>query len=78
MNAMSDGLLATDEPPPFTAYNENGNRHSSSSAITRRSVFRGGAGLSKAECEGHMAWDIGAADTACCLIGKAPDAVWST
>lgn len=52
-------------------------RHSSSSPTTRGNIFRGGVGLSKAECEGHMAWDIGA-NAACCLIGKALDAVWST
>jgi predicted N-formylglutamate amidohydrolase len=34
----------------------------------------GQLGLSKAECERHIAWDIGA-EAVCCLIGKALDAV---
>jgi predicted N-formylglutamate amidohydrolase len=34
----------------------------------------GQLGLSNAECEGHIAWDIGAG-AVCCLIGRALDAV---
>jgi hypothetical protein len=77
MNAMSDGLLATDEPPPFTACNENGTSplfvvadHAGKHFPRRRRPF-----------EGRMrgSHDLGhRTDAACCLIGKALDAVWST
>jgi predicted N-formylglutamate amidohydrolase len=77
MNAMSDGLLATDEPPPFTACNENGTSpllvvadHAAKHFPRRRRPFQG-------KMRGYMACDVGA-DAACCLIGKALDAVWST
>jgi hypothetical protein len=42
MNETPDSLLATDEPPPFTVDNDNGIARSSSSPITRGSIFRGG------------------------------------
>jgi hypothetical protein len=35
--------MAADEARPFTVDNENGNRRSSSSPITRGSIFRGGS-----------------------------------
>jgi predicted N-formylglutamate amidohydrolase len=77
MNAMSDGVLGTDEPPPFTACNENGTSPLLIVADHAGKHFPrrlGRLGLSNAECEGHIAWDIGAG-AVCCLIGKALDAV---
>jgi len=77
MNETSDGLLATDEPPPFTVDNENGTSPFLIVADHAGRYFPrrlGQLGLSNAECEAHMAWDIGAG-AVCCLIGKALDAV---
>src|SRR5260370_1778233 len=77
MNEMPDRLLATDEPPPFTVDNENGTSallivadHAGKHCPRRL----GQLGLSKPECERHIAWDIGAG-AVCRLIGKALDAV---
>lgn len=77
MNEMPDLLLATDEPPPFTVDNESGTSPLLIVADHAGRYFPrrlGRLGLSKAECERHIAWDIGAGGV-CCLIGKALDAV---
>src|SRR3977135_3127240 len=77
MNEMPDRLLAADEPPPFTVDNENGTSPLLIVADHAGKHFPrrlGQLGLSKAECERHIAWDIGAG-AVCCLIGKAVDAV---
>jgi predicted N-formylglutamate amidohydrolase len=77
MNEMPDRLLAADEPPPFTVDNENGTSPLLIVADHAGKHFPrrlGQLGLSKAECERHIAWDIGAG-AVCCLIGKALDAV---
>ena len=77
MNETPDGLLATDEPPPFTVDNENGTSPLLIVADHAGKLFPrqlGQLGLSNAECERHIAWDIGAG-AVCCLIGKALDAV---
>src|SRR6202451_3207039 len=64
MNEKPENLLAADEPAPVTAYNTDG-----------KSPFLAGAdhagnamphalrqlGLAAAECERHIAWDIGIA-----------------
>jgi predicted N-formylglutamate amidohydrolase len=77
MNEMPDRLLATDGPPPFTVDNEHGASPLLIVADHAGKHFPrrlGQLGLSKAECERHMAWDIGAG-AVCCLIGQALDAV---
>jgi len=77
MNEMSDSLLATDEPPPFTVDNENGTSPLLIVADHAGKHFPrrlGQLGLSNAECEHHAAWDIGVG-VVCCLIGKALNAV---
>src|SRR5437660_5202514 len=77
MNETQDGLSATDELPAFTVDNENGR---SPFLIVADHAGRhfprrlGQLGLSKADCERHIAWDIGVG-TVCGLIGKALDAV---
>ena len=73
MNEMPDSLLATDEPPPFTVDNENGTSPLLIVADHAGKHFPrrlGQLGLSNAECERHIAWDIGVG-AVCCLIGKA-------
>jgi predicted N-formylglutamate amidohydrolase len=77
MNETPDSLLATDEPPPFTVDNENGTSpllivadHAGKHFPRRLEQL----GLSNAECERHIAWDIGVG-AVCCLIGKALNAV---
>src|SRR5216683_250783 len=77
MNEMPDRLLATDEPPPFTVDNENGSSPLLIVADHAGKHFPrrlGQIGLSNAECERHIAWDIGIG-AVCRLIGKALDAV---
>jgi predicted N-formylglutamate amidohydrolase len=77
MNEMPDRLLATDEPPPFTVDNEYGASPLLIVADHAGKHFPrrlGQLGLSKAECERHIVWDIGAG-AVCCLIGQALDAV---
>ena len=77
MNETQDSLLAADEPPPFTIDNENGGSPLLIVADHAGKHFPrrlGQLGLSNAECEGHIAWDIGAG-AVCCLIGSALDAV---
>ena len=77
MNETPDSLLAADEPPAFTVDNENGTSpflivadHAGKQMPQRL----GQLGLSNAECDRHIAWDIGVG-AVCCLIGKALDAV---
>src|SRR6266851_10254089 len=77
MNETQDSLLATDELPAFTVDNENGRSpllivadHAGKYFPRRLRQL----GLSNAECEGHIAWDIGIG-AVCRLIGKALDAV---
>jgi predicted N-formylglutamate amidohydrolase len=73
MNEKSDSLLAADEPPVFTVDNENGTSpllivaDHAGKQLPRR---LGQLGLSNAECDRHIAWDIGVG-AVCCLIGKA-------
>jgi hypothetical protein len=77
MNETPGSLLATDEPPPFTVHNENGKSPLLIVADHAGKHFPrrlGQLGLSKAECECHIAWDIGVG-AVCCLIGKALNAV---
>jgi predicted N-formylglutamate amidohydrolase len=77
MNETPDSLLAVDEPPAFTVDNENGTSpflivadHAGKQMPQRL----GQLGLSNAECDRHIAWDIGVG-AVCCLIGKALDAI---
>jgi predicted N-formylglutamate amidohydrolase len=77
MNETPDRLLATDEPPAFTVDNENGKSPFLIVADHAGKHFPrrlGQLGLSEAECERHIAWDLGAG-AVCCLIGKALNAV---
>jgi hypothetical protein len=77
MNETPDSLLATDEPPPFTVDNENGTSPLLIVADHAGKHFPrrlGQLGLSNAECERHIAWDIGVG-AVCSLIGKAVNAV---
>jgi predicted N-formylglutamate amidohydrolase len=70
-------FVATDEPPPFTVDNENGTSPLLIVADHAGKHFPrrlGQLGLSNAECERHIAWDIGVG-AVCCLIGKALNAV---
>src|SRR5258707_8573556 len=77
MNETPDSLLAADEPPVFTVDHENGRSpflivadHAGKHFPRRLRQL----GLSNAECDRHIAWDIGVG-AVCCLIGKALDAV---
>src|SRR5712691_7686148 len=77
MNETPDRLLATDEPPPFTVDNENGTSPLLIVADHAGKHFPrrlGQLGLSNAECERHIVWDIGVG-AVCCLIAKALNAV---
>ena len=77
MNETPDRLLATDEPPAFTVDNESGTSPLLIVADHAGKHFPrrlGQLGLSNAECERHIAWDIGIG-AVCSLIGKALDAV---
>jgi predicted N-formylglutamate amidohydrolase len=67
MNEAPDGLLAAGEPPPVTVHNENGPApflivadHAGN--WMPRAVGR--LGVREAECERHIAWDIGIAAVA--------------
>jgi predicted N-formylglutamate amidohydrolase len=77
MNKTPDRLLAADEPPAFTVDNENG---TSPFVIVADHAGRqmphrlGQLGLSNAECDRHIACDIGVG-AVCWLIGKALDAI---
>jgi predicted N-formylglutamate amidohydrolase len=64
MNQMPDRLLAADEPAPVTVHNENGASpllfvadHAGN--LMPRALGR--LGVSPAECQRHIAWDIGIA-----------------
>jgi predicted N-formylglutamate amidohydrolase len=67
MKHRSEGILAADEPPPVTVYNENG-----SSPLVLVADHAGNAmpralgrlGLAKAELSRHIAYDIGIAGVA--------------
>ena len=76
MNEMPGRLLAADEPAPVVVHNENGPSpflivadHAGNSMP--RAV--GQLGLPKAECERHIAWDIGIA-AVCRVLADALDA----
>ena len=76
MNEMSDSLLAADEPAPVTVHNENGLSpflivadHGGN--VIPRSLR--GLGVSEAERQRHIAWDIGIA-AASRLVADALDA----
>ena len=78
MDDAPPSLLAADEPQPFTVTNEGGSSpfiivadHAGKylpQASPACLAFR------QAECERHIAWDIGAG-AVCCLIGDALGAV---
>ena len=77
MNDTLDRLLAADEPPPFTVENEAGTSpllivadHAGKHFPRRLEQL----GVSDAECERHIAWDIGIG-AVCRLLGQALDAV---
>ena len=77
MNDTLDRLLAADEPPPFTVDNEAGKSpflivadHAGKHFPRRLEQL----GVSDAECERHIAWDIGIG-AVCRLLGQALDAV---
>ena len=77
MNDTLDRLLAGDEPPPFTVDNEAGTSpllivadHAGKHFPRRLERL----GVSDAECERHIAWDIGIG-AVCRLLGQALDAV---
>jgi predicted N-formylglutamate amidohydrolase len=77
MNETRANLLAADETPPFAVDHENGRSpflivadHAGKHFPRRLRQL----GLSDAECDRHIAWDIGVG-AVCCLIGKALDAV---
>ena len=77
MNETRANLLAADESPPFTVDHENGRSPFLIVADHAGKHFPrrlGQLGLSNAECERHIAWDIGVG-AVCCLIGTALDAV---
>src|SRR5208282_3227824 len=64
MNEKPENLLAADEPAPVTAYNTDGNSpfllvaDHAGNAMPRA---LGRLGIAEAECERHIAWDIGIA-----------------
>ena len=77
MDDAPASLLAADEPQPVTVTNEGGRSpfvivadHAGKYLPRRLQML----GLQQAECERHIAWDIGTG-AVCCLIGDALDAV---
>ncbi len=76
MTEMSDSLLAADEPAPVTVRNENGSSpflivaDHAGNAIPRA---LGRLGVPEAECDRHIAWDVGVAAVSR-LIADALDA----
>ena|SRR5271166_11623 len=77
MDDAPTSLLAADEPQPVTVTNEGGTSpfvivadHAGKYLPRRLQML----GLQKAECERHIAWDIGAG-AVCCLVGDALGAV---
>jgi predicted N-formylglutamate amidohydrolase len=76
MNDMPERLLDHDEPPPFTVENETGASPflivaDHAGKVLPRRLRQ--LGLSEAECDRHIAWDIGIG-AVCSLIGTALDA----
>jgi predicted N-formylglutamate amidohydrolase len=76
MNEISDSLLAADEPAPVTVHNEGGLSplllvadHAGN--LMPRSLGR--LGVPEAECERHIAWDVGIA-AVCRIVADALDA----
>jgi predicted N-formylglutamate amidohydrolase len=76
MNEMPDSLLAADEPAPVTVHNEDGLSplllvadHAGN--LMPRSLGR--LGVPEAECERHIAWDLGIA-AVCRTVADALDA----
>ena len=76
MNDMPDSLLAADEPAPVTVHHQNGQSpflivadHAGN--LMPRALGR--LGLPQAECERHIAWDIGIAGVSR-LVADALDA----
>src|SRR5437868_10510371 len=69
-------MIAADEPPPFTAVRREG-RSSFVIVVDHASAriprLLGDLGLSPAQLQGHIAWDIGALDVAT-LVAEALDA----
>ena len=77
MDETLDSLLAADEPPAFAMDNEAGTSpllivadHAGKHFPRRLERL----GVSDAECERHIAWDIGIG-AVCRLLGQALDAV---
>jgi len=77
MDDAPTNLLAPDEPQPVTVTNEGGRSpfvivadHAGKYLPRRLQML----GLQQADCERHIAWDIGAGAVSC-LIGDALDAV---
>src|SRR3954453_8033085 len=77
MNDTPDRLLAADEAPPFTVDNEAGKSpflivadHAGKHFPRRLEQL----GVSDADCERHIAWDIGIG-AVCGLLGQGLDAV---
>jgi predicted N-formylglutamate amidohydrolase len=77
MDDAPSSLLAADEPQPVTVTNEGGRSpfvivadHAGKYLPRRLQKLR----LEEAECERHIAWDIGVG-AVCCLIGDALSAV---
>ena len=76
MSEIPDSLLAADEPAPVTVHNEDGLSplllvadHAGN--LMPRSLGR--LGVSEAECERHIAWDVGIA-VVCRIVADALDA----
>jgi predicted N-formylglutamate amidohydrolase len=76
MNKIPDSLLAADEPAPVTVHNEDGLSplllvadHAGN--LMPRSLGR--LGVPEAECERHIAWDVGIA-AVCRIVADALDA----
>ena len=77
MNETLNRLLAADEPPPFTVDNQPGRSPLLIVADHAGKHFPrrlGQLGLSDAECERHIAWDIGIG-AVCRRLGQALNAV---
>ncbi len=76
MNQMPDSLLTAGEPSPVTVYNESGRSPLLIVADHAGNLFPralGRLGVSDAECERHIAWDIGIAGV-CRMLSEALDA----
>ena len=76
MHDIRKTLLAADEPQPVTVHNENGRSPLLIVADHAGNLFPralGRLGVSDAECERHIAWDIGIAGM-CRVVADALDA----